>query len=95
MPDNRFDNSGRLANNHKACAQNGSSCLAQSFAGRRRKMAITLLALAALGVAASGCGRRGDPELPEAAVIPGQEAAPATDAPVKEDRPFILDSLIK
>ncbi len=78
-----------------ACAQNGSSCLAQSFAGHRRKMAITLLALTAFGLAAGGCGRRGEPERPEAAVIPGEKSAPATDAPAKEDRPFILDSLIQ
>ncbi len=93
MPDNRFDNSGRLANNHRACAQNGSNCLAQSFAGHRKNMAITLLALAALGFAASGCGRRGDPERPAAAVVTGEEAA--KDVPAKEDRSFILDSLIQ
>jgi predicted small lipoprotein YifL len=73
--------------------------VAQSIGDHRRKMAVTLLAVAALGLAVSGCGRRGEPERPGASVTQDTAVAPAEGVPAednaKKDRPFILDPLIQ
>jgi predicted small lipoprotein YifL len=58
-------------------------------------MAAILLALAAFGMVAAGCGRRGEPERPQAAVVPGQEERKPAEDNVKTDRPFVLDPLIQ
>ena len=56
-----------------------------------RTLAFLLLALSLTSLA--GCGRRGALDAPSAIDNPPKDAA-APDAP-KEDKPFILDGLIK
>jgi predicted small lipoprotein YifL len=69
--------------------------LAPIIADHRRKLALTLLAVAAIGFVAAGCGRRGEPERPgTAAVTQDDEARPVEDK-AANDRPFVLDSLIQ
>jgi predicted small lipoprotein YifL len=57
-------------------------------------LAVTLAALA--GLALSGCGRKGDPEIPGATPSrQATEAKPTTDSkPLVEDKPFVLDPLL-
>lgn len=75
--------------------QDGSNRLAPTIADHRRKIALTLLAVAAIGFVAAGCGRRGEPERPGAAsVTQDEQARPAQDNAAK-DRPFVLDPLIQ
>jgi predicted small lipoprotein YifL len=70
--------------------------LAQLFADNRRKMALGLLAAAAVSVLATGCGRRGDPERPpSAAVLSTDEEGKTVETKRPKDRPFILDGLIQ
>lgn len=69
--------------------------MAQSIGDHRRKMAVTLLAVASLGLAVSGCGRRGEPERPDAAVLPQDEQAAPAENKATKDRPFVLDPLIQ
>jgi predicted small lipoprotein YifL len=68
--------------------------LAHSLIDHRRKMAVTLLAVAALALIATGCGRRGEPERPDAGIVTEGQAAPA-EPKAATDRPFILDGLIQ
>jgi predicted small lipoprotein YifL len=56
-----------------------------------RLVALTLIAASLITL--SGCGRRGALEAPSAIGNAPKEAA-APDAP-KEDKPFVLDGLIK
>lgn len=56
-----------------------------------RLVALTLIAASLMTL--SACGRRGALEAPSAIGNPPKEAA-SPDAP-KEDKPFILDGLIK
>ncbi|MCP4318684.1 MAG: hypothetical protein GY789_22485 [Hyphomicrobiales bacterium] len=53
--------------------------------------AVTLFALIALLIA--GCGRKGDLEIPSSK--PAVENQDGTEEEAEEDRPFILDALIK
>ena len=56
---------------------------------------IKFLLIAALGVAISACGRRGNLELPPSSdVIVSDDNGEVTEAPEKEDKPFILDGLL-
>lgn len=52
---------------------------------------VTLCALTALLIA--GCGRKGDLEIPSSQ--PAAEKQDGTEEEADEDRPFILDALIK
>ena len=52
---------------------------------------LILAALLAVTLAASGCGRKADLEKPSAMPAPNGEKK----APPVEDKPFILDGLIK
>ncbi len=54
----------------------------------------TLLVLCLTAASLSACGRRGPLEAPSAAANPPAAGEKAADAPV-EDKPFVLDGLIK
>ena len=67
-----------------------------STSPRLKAPATALLVLALLGLAVSGCGRRGSLEAPNASATPEAEQPADPDAanPTGPDRPFILDPLI-
>ena len=53
------------------------------------------LLIVALGAAISACGRRGNLELPPSSnVIIADDNGEVSEAPEKEDKPFILDGLL-
>jgi predicted small lipoprotein YifL len=58
----------------------------------------TLLAVAGIALALSGCGRKGPLDPPSAAVVTtGQQqgqAVQTTQTATKPDRPFVLDPLL-
>ena len=75
----------------------GSAILTRSATGRSVRK-LTLAVLACAMVAASGCGRRGDPEAPSAAAVLSTDENGNTvknQKPAAPDRPFILDPLLR
>lgn len=58
------------------------------------RVAPPLLIALSVAMALSACGRRGPLEAPSAAANPPVAGEKAADAPV-EDKPFVLDGLIR
>lgn len=54
----------------------------------------TTLLLAAIGLAISGCGRKGDLDPPSAHATKTGDATKPTKQPGKQDKPFFLDPLL-